>query len=275
MKFENLKDYSDAKFRRVTGVKRKTFDKAVEILNAKYLEEHSHNVKDSGRKPKLSMEEKLLATLGYLREYRTYAHIAMDYGVNESTIYRIIRWVENTLIQSKVFSLPGKKALLDPDNELDVVVIDVSESPIERPKKNQKKYYSGKKKRHTVKTQVVADRKTKKVICTSFSNGSCHDFKMLKESKVRVSPEIKIQADSAYQGIAKIHSNSETPKKKPLTQEEKKYNQQLASERVRVENVIGAIKRFKIISDRYRNRRKRFGLRFNLIAGICNYELFN
>jgi hypothetical protein len=83
--------------------------------------------------------------------------------------------------------------------------------------------------------------------------------------------------DSGYQGIEKLHSNSELPKKKskknPLTKEEKKANRKLACDRVLNENVIGKIKRFKIIAERYRNRRKRFGLRFNLISGIYNLEL--
>lgn len=83
--------------------------------------------------------------------------------------------------------------------------------------------------------------------------------------------------DSGYTGIKKLQKNSRLPKKsskkKPLTKEEKKDNQKISSERVLNENVIGSLKRFKIISDRYRNRRKRFGLRFNLIAGIHNYEL--
>ena len=83
--------------------------------------------------------------------------------------------------------------------------------------------------------------------------------------------------DTGYQGIQKLHNKSELPKKKtkknPLTKEDKKKNQELASERVANENMIGMLKRFKIISDKYRNRRKRFGLRFNLIAGIYNLEL--
>ncbi len=83
--------------------------------------------------------------------------------------------------------------------------------------------------------------------------------------------------DTGYQGIQKIHVNSELPKKKtkknPLTKEDKENNKKLSSERVINENVIGCIKRFKIIADRYRNRRKRFALRFNLIAGIHNFEL--
>lgn len=100
---------------------------------------------------------------------------------------------------------------------------------------------------------------------------------MFKESKTRLHPEIKAITDTGYQGLQKQHSKSELPKKKskknPLTKEDKKKNQKLASERVTNENVIGTLKRFKIISDKYRNRRKRFGLRFNLIASIYNMEI--
>jgi len=83
--------------------------------------------------------------------------------------------------------------------------------------------------------------------------------------------------DSGYQGIEALHENALTPKKKPkkgkLTKSQKRYNRMLSSERVLVENVLSWLKRFHILTDRYRNRRKRFGLRFNLIAGIYNYEL--
>ena len=134
-----------------------------------------------------------------------------------------------------------------------------------------------KKKKHTLKTQVVVDKKTGKVICTNFCNGKKHDFKLFKESKVRWVKSIKGLVDSGYTGIKKIHESTEVPKKKtkrkPLTREEKVKNREISSERVRNEHTIGFLKRFKILSERYRNRRKRFGLRFNLISGICNYEL--
>jgi hypothetical protein len=108
-------------------------------------------------------------------------------------------------------------------------------------------------------------------------NGKRHDFRLFKESGVRIHPEIRSLTDTGYQGIHKLHQNSELPKKKtkrsPLTKEDKKNNRALSSERVVNENVIGMLKRFKTISDRYRNRRKRFGLRFNLIVAIYNMEL--
>ncbi len=111
----------------------------------------------------------------------------------------------------------------------------------------------------------------------AFCNGKTHDFKLYKEAGIYVLARIKIGADSGFQGIAKIHANSITPRKKsknnPLSKDDKKYNHELSSERIGNENAIGFIKRFKIVSERYRNRRKRFGLRFTLFAGICNFEL--
>jgi len=136
MKYKNIKNYSDVQFRRITGLKRDTFNKAVEILMFKYLKEHARNVRRSGRKSTLSIEDKLLATLEYLREYRTFSHIAASYGIAESNIYRTIKWVEDTLIKDGAFSLPGKKALLLSNIEYEFVYIDATETHIERPPKN-------------------------------------------------------------------------------------------------------------------------------------------
>ena len=97
---------------------------------------------------------------------------------------------------------------------------------------------------------------------------------MFKESETFFLPTAKVSVDSGYQGIAKIHSNSLLPKKRnkknPLTDEDKKINREISSERVEIENVFGEIKRFRIIAEKYRNRRKRFGIRFTIIAAIFN-----
>ena len=120
--------------------------------------------------------------------------------------------------------------------------------------------------------------KTKEVIAVFTDCGRTHDFKMWKKSiGVRVVKHIKIKADSGYQGIDKLHGNSETPKKKskkkPLSKEDKAYNRRIGSERVLVEHVNRWIKRLRIIAERYRNRRKRFGLRVSLFCGLYNFEL--
>ena len=132
MKYEKLKSSSDAQFRRVTGVKRKTFAIMVEILK------EANRIKKSkgGRPRKLGIEDMLLMALEYIREYRTYLHIATSYGLAESNAFEIIKWIENVLIKSKEFRLPGRKALLKSDNEFEIILIDATESPIERPKKN-------------------------------------------------------------------------------------------------------------------------------------------
>ena len=133
MKYKIIKNYNDSNFRRITGIKKTTFNKMVEILRDAYNQKH----KRRGRNAKLSIEDMLLATLEYLREYRTYAHIAATFDINESNIYRTIRWVENILIRSKIFSLPGKKSLIKNDVQDKVILIDATESPIERPKKTK------------------------------------------------------------------------------------------------------------------------------------------
>ena len=128
-----------------------------------------------------------------------------------------------------------------------------------------------------MKTQVIVDKKTRKIICTAFSNGKRHDFRLFKESRTFITKDILVKTDTGYQGIKKFHPNSILPKKRSkknlLTPEDKKFNRDISSERVTNEHVIGFIKRYKIVSERYRNRRKRFALRFNLIAGICNSEV--
>jgi len=127
MKYEIIAEYSNTQFRRITGVKRATFEKMVKILQIAYAEKHRRR----GRTPKLSIEDLLLATLEYLREYRTYAHIAASCGIAESNICRGIKWVEDTLIRDGTFSLPGRKAPLKSDMEYEAILVDATESPVE------------------------------------------------------------------------------------------------------------------------------------------------
>ena len=133
IKFEQIKDESEEGFRRLTGIKRTTFAVMLGILRQAEIA-----MKAQGGKPnKLAIENRLLMTLEYLREYRTYFHISRSYGISESACYRNIRWVEDTLIKDGKFSLPGRKALVKSDVEYEVVLIDATETPIERPKKNK------------------------------------------------------------------------------------------------------------------------------------------
>jgi len=123
----------------------------------------------------------------------------------------------------------------------------------------------------------VVNKKSQEIICTDFSNGKKHDFKLFKDSRVAINPEIRAVVDSGYAGLDKLHLNSDLPKKNskhsPLMKEDKRRNRDISVERVLVENIFARIKRFKVFAERYRSRRKRFGLRFNLICSIQNFEL--
>lgn len=124
---------------------------------------------------------------------------------------------------------------------------------------------------------MIIHQQTMQIIATAFANGSTHDFRLFKESKTVMAYQVLCLADAGYQGLADLHANSQTPKKKskhhPLTPEQKAANRELARQRIFVEHVIRKVKIFRILSERYRNRRKRFGLRFNLIASLYNFEL--
>ncbi len=114
------------------------------------------------------------------------------------------------------------------------------------------------------------------IICLAFANGKKHDFRLFKESRVHVLPDILLEADTAYLGLTDLHTKSTLPKKRsklhPLTKQERRENTEISRQRVFVEHAIRFVKRFRILSERYRNRRKRFALRFSLIAAICNFD---
>ena len=127
-----------------------------------------------------------------------------------------------------------------------------------------------------MKTQLVVDKKTMKTICLSFCNGKKHDFRLFKESGVHAGKDTEFETDTGYTGIIAIHPNSTLSKKRskntPLMKEEKRNNRLVSKKRIYAEHAIRFVKRFRILSERYRNRRKRFTLRFSLLAGICNFD---
>ncbi len=133
MKYERLEGFGAEEFRRLTGVKRTTFEKMVGILKEAEIKRKALG----GEPNNLCMEDRLLMALEYIREYRTYFHVGSSYGVSESACYRNIKWIEDTLIKHPDFALPGRKALLKSEMGYDVILVDATESPIERAKKNR------------------------------------------------------------------------------------------------------------------------------------------
>ena len=141
MESERAINLKPAEFKRFWGVKLETFKQMVEIVH-----QHEEQKKKTGRPGKVSLEDQVLMTLEYWREYRTYFHIGQSWGVTESTACRIIRKIEKVLCSARIFTLPGKKALYQSEPVIKTVVIDVTESPIERPKKNRNNFIAARRK---------------------------------------------------------------------------------------------------------------------------------
>jgi hypothetical protein len=272
MTYKQLKHLKPSDFKRRCGVTLETFEQIADVLRS-----HLDRRGKRGGQCKLSVEDQLLVVMEYWREYRTQFHIATSWGISESAVCRLIQKVETLLMGSGKFRLPGKKQLYQNAYNWNVLAVDVTENPIERPKKKQRSYYSGKKKRHTLKAQVVVNQANGQIICTAFGKGRVHDFQLFKLHRVPMLPEQLCLADKGYQGITKLHLNSCIPTKKPrqakLGKAERQHNRQLARLRVVAEHVNRRLKIFRILAEPYRNRRRRFGLRFNLIAALINFEL--
>jgi Helix-turn-helix of DDE superfamily endonuclease len=132
MAYEKVKNLKAEEFKRLCGVKLETFEQMVLLVR-----KHDRLKTRSGRPSKLSVENQVLMTLEYLREYRTYFHIGQSWGINESTVFRIVRKVEEILIKAKEFRLPGKKQLLKAEESREMIVVDVTETPREKPKKSE------------------------------------------------------------------------------------------------------------------------------------------
>lgn len=128
MRYETVEKLSEEDFKRSTGVSRAMYEKMLTVVQK--------GMRNFGRTPKLSRADQLLMTLMYWREYRTEFHIGLTYGVSEATVCRTVQKVENVLMKSGEFRLPGRKALQPSDTIIEVVLIDATEQPIERPQKS-------------------------------------------------------------------------------------------------------------------------------------------
>jgi hypothetical protein len=139
-RYEKAKGLKDGDFKQIIGVAKGTFDAMADVLDSAYAEKH----KRRGRHTKLSIKDQLFMSLKYWRQYVTQKELAYEFEVSEATAHGVIVWVEDTLIKSGKFRLPGKKALLE-DNGIEIVLVDVTESPIESPKKNNVNGIQGKR----------------------------------------------------------------------------------------------------------------------------------
>jgi len=258
-------------FQRLFGLSTKQFESIAQKVHPLWIQKLKKEYKRPGRDFKLSLEDMMLMLLLYYRSYTTQLFIGYLFGIDDSRVCRMIKRLEPFLAQ--VMKIQKEKHLRK--EEVESLIIDATEQSCERPKKNQKPYYSGKKKRHTLKTEIRVTLTGRIVHVSKTRPGSVHDFNLHKQEPP-IHKDTRVFVDSGYQGLQNIHLQTELPYKKPknaeLKKDEKDYNKALSRIRVKAENVFAQIKTFKILSDRYRNKRKRYNLKFNIIAGIVNMK---
>jgi len=262
-----------ASFRRLTGVSAATFEQMLKQLRAPWTE-MQRSKRKSGRPWEIGgLEEHLLVLLLYYRCYVTQEFIGFFYQVDRSVICRAIQRIEAPV--QRLFGI--RRAPRISRAEAEALIINCTEQPIQRPKDDatQRVHYSGKKKRHTLKTEYIVTAKGRIAGVSPSHPGSRHDLTIR-----RTGPPLPKQArgyvDSAYQGYDREHPNLEFPYKKPkggeLTREEKECNRALSRFRVRVEHRIGRTKRFRIAGERFRNPLGTHHIKTSIIAGLVNIE---
>lgn len=255
--YDNYKNLDNKKFKEAVGIPKVLFEIIIPILTNKVDELH----KNGGRTPSLCIEDLLLMTLKYYRDYPTFSSLGLIFGIDKSNVFRWVNKVENMLndIFENIINIEIKCEDLNKKGKeitISEKLVDVTECAIQRPKNAelQDSYYSGKKKKHTIKMQLIIDEKTKEIVSVAFDSGSTHDFLLFKKTTKDLNKLTSFVADSGYQGITNIFKNSITPKKKskynPLTTQDKKLNKLISTIRISIEHVNCQLKIFRILSER-------------------------
>jgi hypothetical protein len=286
---ERLKRTPDT-FRQLTGISPAAFDQLLAQLEPRYREAEARRKARPGRRRKpgagrkhiLSLADRLLMLLIYYRTYVSHAFLGFLFGIDDSAVCRNINPLQPLL--AGIFRIPERKVELQPD-EIRELFFDATERPTRRPRRRQRRCYSGKKKRHTLKNQVVVARKRKRAgrrkagrkekrrlriaAVSPTAAGKVHDKKVYDQARVTTPPGVNGYGDTGYQG-----TNLRTPvKKKPkqeLTRRQKRGNRRLSRKRIAAEHGIGKMKIWRIAADRYRNPVRRHTLIMKNVAGLHN-----
>ena len=262
-----------ASFRRLTGVSVATFDAMVHQRRGPWDARERRKLKSGRPWETGGLEDPLLIMLVYYRCYVTQEFIGCLYRVDRSAVCRAVKRIEAHA--APLFAV-GRNPKVS-RKEAEALIVDCTEQPVQRPGNDatQRAHYSGKKKRHTLKTEFIVTGTGRIAAVSEAHPGSRHDL-AIRRGGPPLPKAARAYADSAYQGYDKDHPNLDIPYKKPkggdLDEEEKQYNRGLSSFRVAVEHRIGRTKRFRIVSDRFRNPRPTHHTKTSIIAGLVNIE---
>jgi hypothetical protein len=273
-------------FRQLTGLTPAAFDRLLAQLTPRYeLAEARRKDRPGrrrrpggGRKHALALADRLLMLLIYYRTYVTHAFLGFLFGLDDSAVGRNINPLQPLL--AGIFRIPERRVELT-EEEIRELFFDATERPTRRPERGQRAYYSGKKKRHTIKTQVVVVRRRKRpgpgaearrvriaAVSAAFP-GRTHDKRVNDTTRVVCPPGVRRTGDTAYVG-----TGLETPTKRPpggaLTSRQKAGNRRIPRRRVVAEHGVGKMKVWRIAAERYRNPVRRHTLIMKNVAGLHN-----
>jgi hypothetical protein len=273
-------------FRQLTGITPAAFDRTLAQLTPCYERAEARR-KDrpgrkrrpgAGRKHALGLDDRLLMLLIYYRTYATHALLGFLFGVDDSAVGRNINPLQPLL--AGIFRIPERKVGLDPE-DIRELFFDATERPTRRPERGQREFYSGKRRRHTIKTQVVVVRRTKPpgpgakprrvriaAVCESVP-GKVHDKKVYDRSRVVAPRDAKRTGDTAYLGTG-LRTPTRKPRGGELTGAQKAENRRVARRRVVAEHGIGKMRVWRVASERYRNPVSRHTLIMKNVAGLHN-----
>lgn len=275
-----------ATFRRLTGLSTEAFAGLLVQVEAAWQQDQARRAArpgrqrkaGAGRPPALALPDRLLMLLVYYRTYVPYAFLGFLFGLDDSNACRSNRRLEPLL--AGIFRIPERKVALNQD-EVRELFFDGTERPANRPARGQKRYYSGKKRRHTIKHQVVVARRRKRpgpgpkrqrlriaAVSKAFA-GSAHDKRVFDQTGAAPPAGVRGYGDTAYLG-----TGLKTPRRKPaggaLTARQKAGNRRVGRKRVVAEHAIGKMKTWRIAAERWRNPRRRHALTFKNVAGLHN-----
>lgn len=246
----------------------------------------------AGRKFKRPVQDRMLMALMYYRLYVVNELLGYLFNLDQSTISRDVKYIEPVI--KKCVPIPEKmtkrtkrigtiEELLELYPEMKAF-IDATEQEIPRPKhkRRRKNYYSGKKKKHTVKTQIMVNKKGLILHKTRHRKGKQHDYDLFKKTgPPPIPPDVTVGVDLGYYGIEKdypelnVYIPVKKPKKKELTKQEKRYNKKQRKDRVIVEHTIGRMKKFQIMGQEFRNRLTRYDRMTSIVCGLVNFTVLS
>lgn len=271
-------------FRRLTGITPEKFDEVLQQLTPRHDVWNANRLGRKGRKREigggrkfsLELEDRFLLLLLYYRTYVTYPFLGFIFAIHESSPGRLFKPLEPLL--ADIFRIPERRIEMSAD-EIMAAFFDGTEQPTNRPKCGQRKWYSGKKKRHTIKHQVVVVKKRKKnghgkrklriAAVSKACTGKTHDKRMYEKARSHAPPGVEGNGDLGFLGTS-LTVPIKKPKGKELTKEQKLSNHRHSSQRIIAEHGIGKMKIWRICRDQFRGRRKDHTLMFKNIAGFHN-----